>query len=45
MAYAACQDKQTRALLKSRLDYMLSVLKDCQDVYQHDKTGMKGFLG
>ena len=45
MAYAACQDHQTRALLKSRLDYMLSVLKDCQDVYQHDKTGMKGFLG
>ena len=45
MAYAACQDKQTRALLKSRLDYMLSVLKDCQDIYQHDKTGMKGFLG
>lgn len=45
MAYAACKDTPTRALLKTRLDYMLSILKDCQDVYQHDKTGMKGFLG
>lgn len=45
MAYAACKDPATRALLKERLDYMVAVLKDCQDVYRHDNSGLRGFLG
>lgn len=44
LAYASCHDPGTKARLKERIDYMLDVLKDCQDVFA--KTdGMKGFIG
>lgn len=45
LGYASCQDPVMKAQLKERLDYMLVVLKDCQNVFDKDDTGMKGFLG
>ena len=45
LAYAACHDATTKATLKSRVDYMVSVLKDCQDAFDSDDTGLKGFIG
>jgi DUF1680 family protein len=45
LAYAACHDTDTRQQLKNRLDYMIGVLKDCQDAFDNDTTGLKGFIG
>ena len=45
LAYAACRDADTKAALKTRVDYMVSVMKNCQAVYDDDATGLKGFIG
>lgn len=45
LAYAAEQNAATKTELKQRLDYMLSVLKDCQNAFDSNTAGMKGFLG
>ena len=45
LAYAACHDEATRARLLERIDYIVRVVKDCQDVYDKDETGMYGFVG
>jgi hypothetical protein len=45
LAYAASHEPQVRAQLKERLDYVLSVLKDCQQQYDQDTEGMYGFIG
>lgn len=45
LAYAACHDAGTKARLKERLDYMLGVLKDCQDAYDNNTHGLYGFIG
>lgn len=45
LAYAACHDEATRKELLSRIDYIVKVVKDCQDAYDQDKTGMYGFIG
>jgi hypothetical protein len=45
LAYAASHDDQTRAKLKERMDYMLAVMKDCQDQYDNDTEGLYGFIG
>ena len=45
LAYAACHDADTRAQLKERMDYMLGVMKDCQDAYDQDTEGLYGFIG
>lgn len=45
LGYASCQDATVKQQLKERLDYMVSVLKDCQDAYATDATGLKGFIG
>lgn len=45
LAYAACHDAGTKARLKDRLDYMLGVLKDCQDAYDNNTHGLYGFIG
>ena len=45
LGYAACKEPGMKAQLKQRLDYMIRVLKDCQDAYDHDTTGMYGFIG
>lgn len=45
LAYAACHDEAVRAQLKQRMDYMLRVMKDCQDAYDADTEGLRGFIG
>ena len=45
LAYAACHDADTRAQLKERMDYMLKVMKDCQDAYDQNTEGLYGFIG
>lgn len=45
LAYAATDDDVVRGTLKTRLDYMLEVMKDCQDAYAGNTEGMEGFIG
>ena len=45
LAYAASHDEAQRTRLKERLDYMLRVMKDCQDQYDKDTEGLYGFIG
>ena len=45
LAYAASHDEAQRAKLKERLDYMLKVMKDCQDAYNTNTEGLYGFIG
>ena len=45
LAYAATHDTQVKTLMKSRLDYMIGILKDCQDAYNTSTDGMYGFIG
>ncbi len=45
LAYAASHDEAQRARLKERLDYMLRVMKDCQDQYDNNTEGLYGFIG
>ena len=45
LAYAASHDEAQRALLKERMDYMIGVMKDCQDQYDSDTEGLYGFIG
>ncbi len=45
LAYAASHDSAMKQRLKLRLDYMLNILKDCQDAYSSSTNGMKGFIG
>ena len=45
LAYAASHDEDQRTKLKERLDYMLKVMKDCQDQYDQNTEGLYGFIG
>lgn len=45
LAYAACHQADVQAQILERLDYMIGIMKECQDVYDDDQTGMYGFLG
>ena len=45
LAYAASHDEAQRTQLKQRLDYMVGVMKDCQDAYDDNTTGLYGFIG
>ena len=45
LAYAASGDETMKAQLKERLDYMLEVMKDCQDKYDGNTAGLYGFIG
>ena len=45
LAYAACHESETKAQLKSRMDYMLKVMKDCQDVFNNNTAGLYGYIG
>ena len=45
LGYAACHDTQMKAQLKQRMDYMLGVMKDCQDQYDKNTEGLRGFIG
>lgn len=45
LAYAATDDEAVKRQMKERLDYCLAIIKDCQDAYAGDTSGMKGFVG
>jgi hypothetical protein len=45
LAYAACRDEGMKTRLKERMDYMVSVMKDCQDAFDGNTTGLYGFIG
>jgi DUF1680 family protein len=45
LGYAACHDADMKAKLKQRMDYMLQVMKDCQDAYDQNSEGLYGFIG
>ena len=45
LAYASCHDTTMRDKLKERMDYMLEVMKDCQDHYDNNTEGLYGFIG
>ena len=45
LGWAACHDEAMRTQLKERLDYMLQVMKDCQDAYDQNTEGLYGFIG
>ncbi|MCQ2196441.1 MAG: glycoside hydrolase family 127 protein [Bacteroidaceae bacterium] len=45
LAYSACNDATTKAQILARIDYIIKVVKDCQDAYDNDETGMYGFIG
>ena len=45
LGWAACHDDAMRSQLKQRLDYMLQVMKDCQDAYDQNTEGLYGFIG
>jgi len=45
LAYAASHDEAQRGALKERMDYMLGVMKDCQDAYDDNTEGLYGFIG
>ena len=45
LAYAACHDETVRTMMKERMDYMLKVMKDCQDAYDNNTEGLYGFIG
>jgi len=45
LAYAASHDESQRTKLKERMDYMIKVMKDCQDAYDDDTSGLYGFIG
>ncbi len=45
LAYAATEDADVKSQMKTRLDYMLDILKDCQDAYDSNTEGLYGFIG
>ena len=45
LAYAACRDQEMKMRLKERLEYMVTVMKDCQSVYDDNDEGLYGFIG
>ena len=45
LAYAACREADMKARLKERMDYMVSVMKDCQGAYDNNTEGLYGFIG
>lgn len=45
LAYAASHDADMKAKMLERLNYCLTIMKDCQDAYKNDTQGMKGFIG
>lgn len=45
LAYAASSDETMKVRLKERLEYMLGILKDCQDVTDDNTEGLCGYVG
>ena len=45
LAYAASKDAGMREKLKERMNYMIRIMKDCQDQFDGNTEGMEGFIG
>ncbi|MBR0037308.1 MAG: glycoside hydrolase family 127 protein [Bacteroidales bacterium] len=45
ISYQSCHDEALRSAFKTRIDYIISVLNDCQSVFDSNKDGLKGYLG
>ena len=45
MAYSAISDENLRGQLKDRLDYCITILNDCQEAFDDNSNGLKGFIG
>lgn len=45
ISYASCHDEALRHQFKQRVDYIVSILNDCQQQFDSDRNGMRGFLG
>jgi len=45
LACAACHDEAMLTRLKDRMDYMVGVMKDCQDQFDTNTEGLYGFIG
>ena len=45
LAYAACHETEMKTRLKERMDYMVEVMKDCQDQFDQNTQGLYGFIG
>ena len=45
LAYAASSDETVKKAMKERMEYMLEVMKDCQDAFDNDTKGLYGFMG
>ncbi len=45
LAYAASRDAETKETLKQRMEYMLHVMRDCQNQYDNNTEGLYGFIG
>lgn len=45
LAYAASSDETVKKAMKERMEYMLEVMKDCQDAFDNDTKGLYGFIG
>jgi acetyl-coA carboxylase, biotin carboxylase subunit len=45
IAYAANHDEKMKNRLKERLEYVVRVIKDCQDVFDGNMEGMDGYVG
>ncbi|MCD8285496.1 MAG: glycoside hydrolase family 127 protein, partial [Prevotellaceae bacterium] len=45
LAYAACHDEEVKAQLLERVNYMVSVLADCQEAFSDNEDGLKGYIG
>ena len=45
LAFAACHDDEIKSQLKERIEYMISVMKDCQKNYDGNTEGLYGFIG
>ena len=44
-AYASCHDDALRAEFKGRIGHIINVLRDCQNVFDDNTDGMRGFIG
>lgn len=45
ISYSSCHDVPMQAKLKQRMDYMVDVMVDCQNAYNNNKQGLRGFIG
>ncbi len=45
LAYASSHDEQRRAQFKQRLDYMIDKLAECQDAFDDNTDGLRGYIG